>query len=540
VAALHLGRSLLLPVALSILLAFVLTPSVVYLEKRVRSRVLAVTLVTMFAAGFLGLVVLGVGQQFMGLAEDLPSYRETLVRRARQFRVGTASVVSEAAETIRAVGKELDKPTTDPASTAPVPATVPPRAPPAGLISSVKEALGPLAVPLGMGALAAVLTVMMLVYREGIRDRVIRLAGLQQISLTTRALEETGERVGRYLRSQLMINLGFGLVIMGGLWFIGVPRAAVCGLIAGLLRFVPIIGPWLGALVPLTLALVAFDDWMHPLLVGGLFLAAELVVNVAVEPWVYGMSTGISRLGVVLAIAFWAWVWGPVGLLMAMPVTVCLLVFARHVPQLEVLTVVLGEEAPLSEPVRFYHRLLCDDEDQAEEVLEGVEAAARSHGGHGRDRHSGAGVRAPGPSARDDHPGRCGADRPRGQGPGNRLAGGPVGLTARTSGRWHRRGSPPLHRRVRPGRRGDPRPLPDASGIPDDRGLRDLAPGRGPGCCRASGGESPRSVGGPSRQRRPVAPGGQGDQPAPARDAPRHRRVGDPQGWPTGDPRLGC
>ena len=218
--------------------------------------------------------------------------------------------------------------------------------------------------------------VMMLISRENIRDRIIRLAGLNQVGFTTQTLEETGTRIGRYLRAQLLVNTIFGLVVSTGLLLLGVPNALLCGLLAGVLRFIPVIGPWLGALIPVVLALAVFDGWFHVAMVLAMFVAMDIFNNVVFEPWLYGSSTGLSSFGIILAIVFWTWLWGPVGLILAVPMTVCVVVFTKQIAHFSWLSILLGDEPALSEPMRFYQRLLCRDEDDAAAILASCPADA--------------------------------------------------------------------------------------------------------------------------------------------------------------------
>lgn len=376
VAALYLARPVLIPIALAILLTFLLAPLALRLERWVRSRIAAVAIVTVLLIGAVGGLTALIGQQFVSLAEQLPTYRHTLVEKVRALRAGGGTVVDEAAETIRVLGDELkDAPPADETAGAagPMPQPPPEAAPPAPEQTDALDVLGNLALPLAHAATSAIvvvlLLVLMLVSREGIRDRVVRLAGLRQSSLTTQALEEAGSRVGRYLRSQLLINSIYGAGVWAGLYLIGVPSAGVCGLMAGLLRFIPFLGPWLGAVIPVVLSLAVFNDWTHVTLVATLFVTLELINNIVLEPWWYGASTGLSSLGVVLAIIFWTWIWGAVGLVLAVPVTVCLVVFCRHIPHLGPLAILLADEPVLSEPVRFLQRLLVNNETDAAAIL---------------------------------------------------------------------------------------------------------------------------------------------------------------------------
>src|SRR4029079_17820537 len=210
----------------------------------------------------------------------------------------------------------------------------------------------------------------MLIQREDLRNRLIHLIGSPRLNVTTQALDDAAHRVSRYLLMQLIINGLFGLVLGIGLFFIGVPNSLLWGVLAGILRFVPFIGPWIAASIPVALSLAVFDGWTKPFLVLGLFVINELVSNNILEPWLYGASTGISSLGILVSAVFWTWLWGPVGLVMATPLTVCLMVVGRHVPQLAFVNKLLSTQEILPPQDRFYQRLLALDPEEAIEVAE--------------------------------------------------------------------------------------------------------------------------------------------------------------------------
>jgi predicted PurR-regulated permease PerM len=371
VAVLYFARAILIPLSLAVLLAFLLAPLVLRLQRTLRSRLLSVGVVTVLAIAVVAGVTLLVGQQFMGFMEQLPTYRDTIVHKVRAVRSGTGGVVGQAAETIRAIGDELREgpPGGSHSDIARAPVATGDGARDGDGLSLLSTVARPLLEPLASAAVVLLLLVLMLVSRESIRDRVIRLAGLNNIGITTRALDDAGRRVGKYLGAHLLINAIYGVGIAAGLAMVGVPNAAVCGLIAGLLRFVPMLGAWLGAVVPVALAIAVFDDWTHVAAVIALFAFLEAANNLALEPWLYGSNTGLSSLGVVLAIVFWTWIWGPIGLVLAVPVTVCLVVFSKQIPQLAALGIVLGDEPPLTDPMRFYQRLLSNDHEEAMLIL---------------------------------------------------------------------------------------------------------------------------------------------------------------------------
>ena len=215
-----------------------------------------------------------------------------------------------------------------------------------------------------------VLVVFFLVRREDLRDRFIRLIGKGQVNVTIQMLEDAGTRVSRYLLMLLLINATFGLAVGIGLYLIGLPNAVLWGILATTLRFIPYIGPWIAAAMPIGLAMAISTGWVAPLLTIGLFVVLELLSNNVIEPWLYGTRTGVSPVAVLVAAVFWTWLWGVVGLLLATPLTVCLLVIGKHVPQLSFLDILLGNESVVEPTKRVYQRLVAGDQEEAAELVE--------------------------------------------------------------------------------------------------------------------------------------------------------------------------
>jgi GAF domain-containing protein len=211
------------------------------------------------------------------------------------------------------------------------------------------------------------LVIFMLLKREDLRGRLIRLVGQGRISTTTRAMEDAGRRVSRYLSTQFLVNTCYGICVAFGLQFIGVPNAALWAVLAGVLRFIPYVGPWAGALLPVLLSFAISSSWFTPLMTIALFVVLEAIVSNFVEPWVYGANTGVSPIALIISAVFWTWLWGPVGLVLSTPLTVCLAVIGRHVPRLESLGILLSEDQALASHEEFYHRLLSFSTDSAEE-----------------------------------------------------------------------------------------------------------------------------------------------------------------------------
>jgi predicted PurR-regulated permease PerM/methanogenic corrinoid protein MtbC1 len=381
-AALYFGREVLIPLALAILISFILTPSVQRLQKMRLGRVPSVLLVVILAFGGIGAVGWLMGAQIVDFAETLPRYEQNIRAKAAALHGGGASALNQAKQTVEHLQEEIGiaSPTapTTPASrlqgksrvplSSPVPVTM--VEPPATPLTVLRTTLFPLLGPLGTAGLVIIFVIFMLIQREDLRDRLLRLFGQGRLNTSTQALDEAAQRVSRYLLMQSLINGGTGTAVAIGLFFIGVPNAILWGLFAAVLRFIPYLGPWIAASLPIMISLAVFPGWEKPLLTLGLFLLIELISNNVVEPLVYGSETGISTIGILVSAVFWTWLWGPVGLLMATPLTVCLVVMGRYVPQLQFLDVLLGDQPPLPIEAQVYHRLLAMDADEVGTVLE--------------------------------------------------------------------------------------------------------------------------------------------------------------------------
>jgi hypothetical protein len=225
-------------------------------------------------------------------------------------------------------------------------------------------------VPLTIAGAVILFTFIILLRREDLRDRLIRLVGHGQLSVTTQVFEEAADRVSRYLRVQLIVNVTYGVPIGVALYAIGVPNAALWGLLAIALRFIPYIGAWIAAAMPIALAFAISDGWSLVIWTVAVFLVLEIISNNVVEPWVYGSSTGMSAIAIIVAAIFWTWLWGAVGLLLAVPLTVCLVVMGRYIPQLAFLSIMLGDQPVLPLEERLYQRLLARDHEEAAELAE--------------------------------------------------------------------------------------------------------------------------------------------------------------------------
>jgi predicted PurR-regulated permease PerM len=384
VACVYVGREVLVPMALAVLMSFVLAPPVDFLQRWYVPRSMAVIGVVLLA--FAGVFSLGglMISQVDQLASDLPGYQSTLRAKIQSLRgvaTGTGTL-ERASEVLQNLGHEIDRPASAsplPASPAllptspdrPIPVEV--RQPDAGALQTLAALISPLIHPLATTGIVVIFIIFILIQRQDLRNRLVRLAGSRDLQRTTAAIDDAGQRLSRLFLTQLMLNAGFGLVIGLGLWFIGVPSAALWGMLAMILRFVPYIGPPISAIFPLVLAAAVGTGWGMVLWTIALFLAAEGIVGQAIEPVVSGHSTGLSPVAIIASATFWTWLWGPIGLILATPMSVCLVVLGRHVDRLKFLDVMLGDRPPLTPPELVYQRMLARDSveaaEQAEEFL---------------------------------------------------------------------------------------------------------------------------------------------------------------------------
>lgn len=387
VAALYVGREVLMPLALAVLLGFVLAPLVLLLRRVHFGRVPSV-LATVFLAF---LVICGIatliGGQLAQLAENLPLYQTTITQKieALQTTATGSGIVERTSSMLSELRREITRTTEDTAAKKdqvpggaagdsqqkPIPVEI--REPPAAPMEVIRAVVGPLWGPLATGGIVIVFLIFILLQREDMRDRFIRLVGSRDLQRTTQALDDGVQRLSRYFLTQSAINAAFGVLIGTGLFFIGVPNPVLWGVLAMLLRFVPYIGAWIAAFFPLVLAFAVDPNWSMLLWTAGLFAVVELLMGQAVEPLLNAHSTGLSAVAIVVAAAFWTWLWGPVGLLLSTPLTVCLVVIGRHVERLQFLDVLLGDKPALAPEESFYQRMLAGDPDeaahQAEEFL---------------------------------------------------------------------------------------------------------------------------------------------------------------------------
>ncbi|HJQ58112.1 MAG TPA: AI-2E family transporter [Vineibacter sp.] len=366
VGFLYVGRDVLVPLALTALISFALGPLVSWLRPFVGLK-LAVALAVLLAVVVVGGATFLLAWQIADLAANLPKYRTNLIQKIEDLRAG-GGLIADGIGAVRELAEDLTRPKvttgTRPEGQPPIPVKIQEST----ALEVTAAYLLPVIVPLLVTGLVIVLVVFMLLEREPLRDRLIRLISRGDISLTTSAINDAVERLSRFLATQLLINIAFGAVIAGGLWLIGMPSPLVWGLLAAVLRFVPYAGSLITAVLPTLVAIAVAPGWTLPIMTFALIVACEIIVGQVVEPLRYGSTTGMSPLAVLVSTVAWVALWGPVGLLLAMPITVCLIVIGRHVPQLEFFGVLLGDEPALPAEVQIYHRLLAYSPVDAAEI----------------------------------------------------------------------------------------------------------------------------------------------------------------------------
>jgi predicted PurR-regulated permease PerM len=368
-AALYFAQEVLIPLALATLLSFLLAPLVKRLEHLRLPRVAAVLVTVLLSFSLLFGIGWVVFDQVGDFKSELPTYQKNISEKLK--------VVRSASARVKAV---LDtRPTTEPSTGLPVRIVNNDfgggsnQTSPFDLLSPIGTfLLG----PVGTAFIVTVFAIFMLLQREDLRDRLIRLVGRNRLTLTTQALDDAAERVSRYLLMQSIVNGSVGVVVMLVLWTIGringtpFPAVALWGLLAALLRFIPYVGIWISAITPILLCLAVYSTAKVALETFFAYGTIEVLAANVLEPLLYGSSTGIATLAVLVAAAFWTWLWGPVGLLLSTPLTVCLVVMGKYVPQLEFLTILLAEEPALSPPERVYQRLLAVDQEDAADLVD--------------------------------------------------------------------------------------------------------------------------------------------------------------------------
>ena len=383
VAALFLAREVLVPLVMAALLSFALSPPMLWLRRHHVPRTASVAIVVTLAF----CVILGFGRLIVGqvssLADNLPAYQHNVESKIKSLQGVTktgSGMLGRIADTLQNFDKQIDNSPTaatsgsrpghllDSSVQRPLPVQIQTTSnAPLQLLQSV---IGPLLAPLATTGLVIVFVISFLFQRENLRDRFIRLVGSRDLHRTTEALNEAGSRVSRYLLLQGLVNVVYAVPIYAGLSLIGVPNALLWALLTAIMRFVPYLGIIIASVAPIILSVAADPGWNMLAYTAALFVSIELVFGNVIEPWLYGMNTGLSPVAIIVAATFWTWLWGPIGLLLSTPLTVCVVVLGRHAPPLRFLHVLLGNDAPLAPPEMFYQRLLADDPGEAAEHCE--------------------------------------------------------------------------------------------------------------------------------------------------------------------------
>jgi predicted PurR-regulated permease PerM len=384
VAVLYLASAILIPLAFAVTLSLILTPATAWLEKlrvgRVPAALLVMT-VAMAGAGAAGWVIFN---DLVAVANQLPEYQENIHKKLEAIRAPNTGAVGRAAASVKELGKELASPpapvappaaldragrrVAPAAASSPLPVQVVEK--PANELLYMRDMMQPFLRPLGVFGMVVIFSLFLMVGHNDLRDRLFRLVGVGQLNLMTQALNDATRRVSRYLLLQFLVNAVFGALCGTGLYLIGVPYALLWGAVAAILRIVPYVGSVVAAALPLMLSLAVFDDWLHPLAVFLMFSTLELVTGNWVEPWLYGTHTGVSSIALILTTVFWTVLWGPAGLILSTPLTVCVAVLGRYVPQFWFLHILLGDQPALVEEAQFYQRLLAMDDQEARTVID--------------------------------------------------------------------------------------------------------------------------------------------------------------------------
>ena len=370
IASLYWAQTFLIPIALSIMLTFLLSPVASALERKGLGRLPAVLLIVVLTFSLLATIGWVVTIEFTSMGNELPKYTGNIRQKISDVRgAGKGGALEKVQKTIDEVKDEIQKKEETVRNKEKArPVVVEPQESsrfwPIPLISTA------MLEPLAAAGLVIVLVVFMLIQREDLRNRLIRLVGYGRLTVTTRALEEAGQRISRYLLMQTIINSSFGLAVGSALYLIGVPYAVLWGFFAAVLRFIPYVGPFAAAIMPSALSLAVFEGWLWPILIVGILVALELICNMVLEPLLYAESAGVSGVGLLVAVAFWTWLWGPIGLVLATPLTVCVVVLGKYVPRMDFIGVLISDQPAMESNISYYQRLLAMDQAEAAEIVE--------------------------------------------------------------------------------------------------------------------------------------------------------------------------
>ncbi|HTL44466.1 MAG TPA: AI-2E family transporter [Vicinamibacterales bacterium] len=367
VAVLYWAQAVFVPVALALLITFVLSPPVTFLQRWI-GRVPAVLVVVALVFTIIGLAGWGVATQMSSLAGDLPHYRANIRQKISDVRgAGRGGSVEQVEQTVKDIQTQIASPEA-PKGTVRQPLIV--QSQQVSTLWDFPSWLGPAIAPLSTAGFVIVLVIFMLLEREDLRGRVIGLVGHGHLAVTTKAFDEAGSRVSRQLLMQTLVNAAYGVAIGAGLWWIGVPYSLLWAALGAALRFIPYLGPIAAAAGPILVSLAALAGWTRPLEVVGLFVVVELFTNLVLETVLYAGAAGVSQVALLVAVAAWTWLWGSMGLLLATPLTVCLVVLGKHFPGLEFLSTLMADSPALSPDVRYYQRLLARDQGEAADIIQ--------------------------------------------------------------------------------------------------------------------------------------------------------------------------
>ncbi|HEY3853957.1 MAG TPA: AI-2E family transporter [Verrucomicrobiae bacterium] len=386
IALLFFAREVFIPISLAVLFSFLLAIPCSFLERHHFKRTPAVVVVVTLACSLVVGACWLLSSQFVDLAKKMPQYQEVIDKKLNSLKASPSGTIGQFSQMLRRTAEEFQAPDTNEVAgvkipqtrnalgTNSVPQAIPvevqqPRISGWGILG---QTAGPILKPISTALVVLVLLIFMLREREDLRNRLIRLAGTDRIDLTTDALDEAANRVSRYISMQLFVNCCCGILIGIGLSIIGVPNPALWGVLAMILRFVPYVGIWISAVAPLAVSFAMNPGWANMAWTVGLYGAVELVTSNFIEPLLYGSSTGVTPLALLLAAIFWTWLWGPIGLLLSTPLTVCLAVVGLHMPQFRFLHILLGDEPVLTPDTRFYQRMLAMDREEADEIAENL------------------------------------------------------------------------------------------------------------------------------------------------------------------------
>jgi predicted PurR-regulated permease PerM len=378
VAVLYVAREILIPLAFAITLTLIMTPAVMWLRRLRLPRAPAVLVVMVVSIACASGVSWMIFSQLVGVLNELPRYQQNIHNKIEAMRTPGNGALGRATQSMKELGKEL---TSAPATSSqarkdrvqkqsPSPQPVQIVTEPRNEFQYLRDLTKPFIAPLAELGIVLIFTVFLLIEQSDLRNRLLHLVGLDQLNVVTQALDDATRRVSRYLLLQLLVNTCFGLLCGAGLYLIGVPYPALWGTVAAIVRIVPYVGAVVAGLLPLILALAVFDSLIPPALVFVLFATLEVITGNFVEPWLYGVHTGISALALLLTTVFWAALWGPAGLILSTPLTVCVVVLGRYVPQLSFLHILLGDEPVLAPEAQVYQRLLAMDDQEARAVVD--------------------------------------------------------------------------------------------------------------------------------------------------------------------------